>query len=52
MEGGTQARAKLKQVVAHVFGVFGDSVHSAFVYAVMIFVWCTEGSPVLSLASD
>ena len=49
MEGGTQARAKLKQVVANVFGVFGDSVHSAFVYAVMIFVWCTEGSPILSL---
>ena len=40
----------MQSVVAELFGMFGDTVHSAFLYAVMIYIWCSSGSALSTMA--
>ena len=40
-----QHKKKVIDVSAQLFGTFDGELHSAFVYALMIYIWCAEESP-------
>ena len=42
---GSAAKKKVIDVSAQLFGTFDGELHSAFVYALMIYIWCAEESP-------
>ena len=41
---GQACQTALQAVTAQVFGTFGARVHSAFIYAVMLFIWASHDS--------
>ena len=49
---GPTARAAIDVAVSQMFGAFGDTVHSAFIYAVMVSVWASQDSPYSTLICD
>ena len=50
VQSGSALRSQMQSVVAELFGMFGDTVHSAFLYAVMIYIWCSSGSALSTMA--
>ena len=41
---GSECKTALQSVTAALFGTFGERVHSAFLYAVMLYIWCSNDS--------
>ena len=49
---GSSIRPAIKLATSQMFGTFGDTVHSVFIYAVMVFIWSEDASPMSVLLRD
>ena len=41
---GAQCHAQINHAVVQLFGTYGNEVHSAFLMAVMLYIWCSADS--------
>ena len=41
---GAQNREALRRITTRLFGMFGHQIHAAFIYGIMIYIWCHDDS--------
>ena len=51
-EQGSDVRPAIKLATSQMFGTFGNTIHCAFIYAVMIGVWTSDASPMAHVIVD